>query len=240
MASFAAGIACIIVALRSGIDAYDDQALSVHMVQHILLLLIAPPLLLGGKPVVLALRSLPPRRRRSFVRVMGSVRGCTGPFPALALFGVVVVLTHLPSFYDATLRHPTLHYAEHALYLVSGLLVWSPLLDADPAPRHRLNGASKLGYLIVAMLPMAIVGAYLDRHATLVYPPYGPPARALGISALDDQAQAGAIMWVVGNSIMVAVGLWSAVAAMVTEERRQLARESRRAPFATRDGGPPA
>ena len=46
------------------------------------------------------------------------------------------------------------------------------------------------------MLPMALIGAYLNRHATLVYPAYGPPARTLGISALDDQAQAGAIMWV--------------------------------------------
>jgi hypothetical protein len=34
-------------------------------------------------------------------------------------------------------------------------------------------------------------------------------------------------MWVVGDSIMVAVGLWSAVAAMVAEERRQVAREAR-------------
>ena len=72
-----------------------------------------------------------------------------------------------------------------------------------------------------------MIGAYLNRHATLVYPAYGPPARALGISALDDQAQAGAIMWVAGNSIMVAVGLWAAVAAMVAEERRQLAPGSR-------------
>ncbi|MFZ0971074.1 MAG: cytochrome c oxidase assembly protein [Solirubrobacteraceae bacterium] len=240
VASFAAGIASVIVALQSGIDAYDDQMLSVHMVQHMLLLLVAPPLLLGGRPVVLALRSLSPGPRSRLARVMDAARAGTGPVPALALFGAVVVLTHLPSFYDATLRHPTLHYAEHALYLVSGLLVWSPLLDADPAPRHRLNGLGKLAYLIVAMVPMAIVGAYLNRHATLVYPPYGPPARALGISALNDQAQAGAIMWVVGNSIMVAVGLWSVLAAMLTEERRQLARESRAAPFAAGDGGPPA
>ncbi len=240
IASFAAGIASVIVALQSGIDAYDDQMLSVHMVQHMLLLLVAPPLLLGGRPVVLALRSLSPGPRSRLARVMDSARGGTGPVPALALFGAVVVLTHLPSFYDATLHHPALHYAEHALYLVSGLLVWSPLLDADPAPRHRLNGLGKLVYLIVAMLPMAIVGAYLNRHATLVYAPYGPPARALGISVVDDQAQAGAIMWVVGNSIMVAVGLWSALVAMLTEERRQLARESRGAPFAAGDGGPPA
>lgn len=226
-ASFIGGIGCVVLALQSGIDAYDDRLLSVHMVQHMLLLLVVPPLLLGGRPVILALRALPPRRRSSLAKAVHSARAYTAPAPALAAFGAVVVLTHLPAFYDATLRNAALHYCEHALYLVAGLLIWSPLLDGDPAPRHRLNGIGKLVYLIVAMLPMALVGAYLNRHATLVYPPYGPPARALGISALDDQAQAGAIMWVVGNTIMVAVGLWAAIAAMLAEERRQTAREAR-------------
>ena len=73
-------------------------------------------------------------------------------------------------------------------------------------PGDRLNGLGKLVYLIVAMMPMALVGAYLNRHATLFYPAYGPPARALGVSALDDQAQAGAIMWVVGGVVMTSSG----------------------------------
>jgi putative membrane protein len=236
-AAFLTGIAVVIVALQSGIDAYDDQMLSVHMVQHMLLLVVAPPLLLGGRPIVLALRSLAPASRRKFARFMDSARAYTGPVPSLVLFGAAVVLTHLPQFYDATLRDPALHYSEHVMYLAAGLLMWSPLLDADPAPRHRLNGLAKLVYLIVAMMPMAVVGAYLNRHATLVYPAYGPPARELGISALDDQAVAGAIMWVIGDSIMVAIGLWSAVAAMVSEERRQVARDARATSLATGEGG---
>jgi cytochrome c oxidase assembly factor CtaG len=237
-ASFLGGIACVLVALESGIDAFDSQMLSVHMVQHMLLLLVAPPLLLGGRPVILALRSLSPAARKVFAKVMDRARAYTAPIPALALFSAVVLFTHLPSFYDATLRHPALHYSEHALYLLAGVVMFSPLVDGDPAPRHRLSGFGKLAYLIVAMMPMALVGAYLNRHPTLFYPAYGPPARALGISAVDDQAQAGAIMWVVGGTIMVAVGLWAAVGAMVAEERGQVARESR-ASLAAGDGGPP-
>ncbi len=225
--SFLAGIGCVLVALGSGLDAYDDELLSVHMAQHMLLLLLAPLLLLGGRPVILALRALPPRRRRFAGWVLARVRPVAGPVPALALFGAVVVLTHLRSFYDATLRHPVLHYLEHALYLGAGLLVWSPLLDGDPAPAHRLSGLGRLVYLIVAMMPMALVGAYLNRHATSFYPAYDAPARALGISALDDQAQAGAIMWVLGGVIMTAIGLWAVVAAMMAEERRLVAREAR-------------
>jgi cytochrome c oxidase assembly factor CtaG len=149
----------------------------------------------------------------------------------------VLVATHLPSFYDATLRDPVLHQAEHGLYLLSGLLLWWPLLDADPVPAHRLGGLARLGYMLAAMVPMALVGAYLNRHATLVYGAYGPAARALGVSALADQAQAGAIMWVAGNTIMIAVGLWTVIAALVAEERRQRTREARAAALAAPHGG---
>jgi len=239
-AAFMAGIGAVIVALQSGIDSYDDRMLSDHMIQHLLLLLVAPPLLLGGRPVILALRALPPNRRRSFARILDRARRFTGPVPSLGVFTAAVLLTHLPSFYDATLSHPALHDAEHALYLAAGLLMFSPLLDGDPVPRRRLDGLAKLVYFIVAMMPMGLIGAYLNRQATLVYPAYGPPAHALGISALRDQAQAGAIMWVIGGSIMVAVGLWAAVAAMVAEERRQVGRDARAdAALAQRLGGSP-
>jgi putative membrane protein len=229
LAAFLGGLGCVLVALESGLGAYDNQLLSAHMAQHMLLLLVAPLLLLGGDPVVLLLSALPPGRRRAVGKGLIRVRAYTGPAQSLTFFTAVVVLTHLPTFYDATLRHPLLHYIEHALYLVAGVLMWSPLVDGDPAPRRRLDGLGRLGYLIVAMLPMALVGAYLNRHATVFYPAYGPPARALGISAVHDQATAGAIMWVVGNVIMVVVGLWAALAAMVAEERRQVARDARAA-----------
>ncbi len=238
--SFLAGIACVLVALQSGIDAYDDQLLSIHMWQHMLLLLVAPSLLLGGRPLILALRAIAPARRGTLAQAMARTRWLTAPAPALAVFAAVVILTHLPAFYDATLRHAGLHDLEHALYLAAGLVMFSPLLDADPAPARRLDGLGRLIYLIVAMMPMALVGAYLNRHATLFYPAYGPPARALGVSALDDQGQAGAIMWVAGNVFMVAVGLWTALAAMLAEERRLVAREARAASAINPDGGSPA
>jgi putative copper resistance protein D len=226
-AAFLAGLGCILVAIDSGIGAFDDQLLSVHMVQHMLLLLVAPLLLLAGRPVILALRALPPRRRRTLAAVLYRLASVTRPAVCLATFSAIVVGTHLPAFYDATLRHPAVHDFEHALYLVAGLLLWWPLLDADPVPAHRLSGLGRLVYLLATMPAMAIVGAYLNRHLTLVYPPYGPPAHALGVSGVLDQQQAGAIMWVAGSAILIGVGLWVAIAALVAEERRQQAREAR-------------
>jgi len=226
-ASFIGGVACIVIALCSGIDTYDERLLSVHMVQHMILLLLAPLLLLGGQPVLLALKALPVAQRRTLAGALRRARAATGPLQCLAIFTAVVLLTHMPSFYEATLRHPALHDAEHLAYLVAGLLLWWPLLDADPVAAHRLGGLGRLIYLLAAMPAMALVGAYLNRHQTLVYPAYGPPARALHVSALVDQAQAGAIMWVAGTIVMTCVGIWAAIEALRAEERRQAQRDAR-------------
>lgn len=223
--AFLGGVAVALVALESGVATFDDRLLSAHMVQHMLLLLLAPLLVLLGRPLELSLRALPPGGRRRVARALPRVGAITRPLPCLAAFAAVVAVAHLPSFYDATLTHPLLHDAEHGLYLMAGALMWWPILGGDPSPRRRLDGLGRLLYLIVAMTPMAAIGAYLDRHPTLVFAAYGPPGRGLGISAITDQQQAGAIMWVLGGLFMVLVGLWAAMAAMVAEERRQQARD---------------
>ena len=219
-------VATILIALESGLDTFDEGFFSVHMVQHLALLTVAPLLLLGGRPALLALRALPAYERRILARALVRARGFTGPFWCLGFFTAVVLATHVPAFYDGTLRHPALHDAEHLAYLIAGSLMWWPLLDADPAPSHRLTGLGRLVYLLAAMSPMVVIGAYLNRQVTLVYAAYGRPAHALGVSAIVNQQQAGAIMWVAGTTIMVAVGLWAAIAAMVAEERRLEAREA--------------
>ncbi|HWC84921.1 MAG TPA: cytochrome c oxidase assembly protein [Solirubrobacteraceae bacterium] len=224
---FLAGIVCLLIALESGLDAYDDRMLSVHMVQHMLLLLLAPLLLLGGQPAILALRALHGARRRNLARVLTRLGPVVRPATCLAFFSAAVLVAHLPSFYDATLRTASLHAGEHMLFVLAGLLLWWPILDGDPVRGHRLGGVGRLVYVLAAMLPMAVVGAYLDRNSSLVYHAYAAPAHALGLSALDNQAQAGAIMWVAGGVVMIAVGLWAVMAAMVEEERRQCARDAR-------------
>lgn len=226
-AAFLAGLGTVVVALGSGLARYDDRLLSAHMVQHLLLLLVAPLLLLAGHPLELALRAAPRAARPRLGRALGRLaRGC-GPVSCLVVFYAVVPATHLPGFYDSALRHPAVHDLEHLLYLAAGGLMWWPLLDVDPVRSRRLSGLGRLVYLLAAMPSMAVVGAYLNRHASLVYPAYGPPARTLGVSALTDQQNAGAIMWAIGNTIMVLVGLWAAVGSMVADERRRQARERR-------------
>ena len=107
--------------------------------------------------------------------------------------------------------------------------MWWPILDGDPLPHARLNGLGRLIYVIVAMLPMTLIGAYLNRATSLVYSGYALPARSFGISAVTNQQQAGAIMWVLGSTLMVGAGIWQAMAALSAEERRLQTRERRAA-----------
>ncbi|MBV9310481.1 MAG: cytochrome c oxidase assembly protein, partial [Solirubrobacterales bacterium] len=225
-ASFLAGLVALAVALESGLGTFDQRLLSAHMEQHMILLLIAPLLLLGGRPMILALRILHGQPRTRLAGALNRLGGLISPPLCIALFSAVVLLSHTPAFYEATLRHPALHELEHGAYLMAGLLLWWPVLDVDPTPSRRLGGLGRLIYLLAAMPAMAVLGAYLNRDATLLYPSYGLAAHQLGISALSDQQQAGAIMWVVGSTIIVVVGLWSVIAALVREERRQQALEA--------------
>ena len=217
--AFLAGVGCAVVGLQSGIDAYQNRLLSDHMVQHLLLLELAPLLLLIGRPWTLSVRAglvVAP----ALARALSSMRPLTRPLWCLAFFWAVVLGTHVPWFFDRAVTHPALLAVEHALYLVGGLVMWWPIHDSDPEAPHRLDGFARLGYVIVAMLPMEVIGAFLNRDPALLYTVYAHPAHVLGISAITDQQVAGGIMWVFGSSLMAASGLWQAMAALNDEERR--------------------
>ncbi len=222
--AFLAGIACLLVALESGLGAFDDRLLSAHMAQHLLLLEVAPALLLCGRPVGLALRTVPSRERRLLARGLVRLRPFTQPWMCLTAFSAVVLLAHVPVIFDAAVQHPLVHVGEHVCFLAVGLLLWWPLVGEEPGHR-RLGGLAQFVYLIVAMLPMTVIGAYLDRDPSVFYPAYRVATLALRASPVIDQQQAGAIMWVAGTTMMIVVGLWSSLNAMVAAERRQQRRE---------------
>src|ERR1017187_4554209 len=67
LAAFLAGIASLWIAIGSPLEALDDVSLTVHMVQHLLLMAIAPPLILLGAPTLPLLHGLPRWMARSMV-----------------------------------------------------------------------------------------------------------------------------------------------------------------------------
>src|SRR5882762_4973731 len=59
LAAFLTGHVSLWIAVGSPLEAFDDASLSVHMVQHLLLMAVAPPLILVGAPTLPLLRGLP-------------------------------------------------------------------------------------------------------------------------------------------------------------------------------------
>ena len=225
--AFLAGLASIALALESGLDGYAEDLLSIHMVQHLLLILVAPPLLLAGAPITLALRVATPARRRALATLLRgrTIAALSHPACGLLAIGAVMLCTHLTPLFGLALSHPAVHVVEHLLYLGSGLLFWSVLIAPGPRAR-RLDGLGEVVYLLVGMPLMSVVGVILETDGSPRYAAYLAPARRLGVSALADQRLAGALMWVAGTLVMGAIALVVAWRSITTEERRAVARES--------------
>ena len=66
LAAFLAGLFSLWIAIGSPLAAFDEASLTVHMVQHILLMLVIPPFVLLGEPSLPLLHGLP----QSFVRTV--------------------------------------------------------------------------------------------------------------------------------------------------------------------------
>jgi putative membrane protein len=224
--SFMGGLLALALALLSGIETYADRLLSVHMVQHLLLMLVAPALLLLGAPLRLLLLAGPSAARRIARHPIGSrsLFAVTSPALGLFCFALAVVVFHLSGLFELALRDGTVHALEHCVYAAAGLLLLASLIGADPLPR-RVSAIARVGWLLAAMTVMAIPGALLAFDPSVRYRAYVAPARALGRSALADQHLAGVIMWIGGSAFLLALALAVAMRAMLAEERRQRRRE---------------
>jgi putative membrane protein len=227
VASFIAGLLVLICALLSGIDPYSDELLSIHVVQHLLLILVAPVLLLWGAPVRLALSACTPAGRRAIGALLRRrwVRVLTRPACGFALLSIVVLATHLTGLYEVALRDQAVHDFEHAAYFWSGIVFLLPLLAADPLPRPP-SAIARFSWLMAAMTVMFIPAALFMFDEHVHYPFYLAPARALHSSALADQHTAGIVMAVAGGVAMAALAIVLTMEAMIREERRQRRRDA--------------
>ena len=202
MAAFLSGLFSVWLAVGSPLGALDEQWLSVHMVQHLLLMTVAPPMILLGAPPLLLLHGLPPRFSRSFLgpllrtslveRIGHLVRE-----PLFCWLAAILVLIgwHVPAAFSLGLQSRFWHEVEHASFFVAGLLFWWPVISPWPTvPCH--SRWSIVLYLFLATLPCDALSAYLAFCDRVVYPEYLSVPRQFGMTALQDQECAGALMWV--------------------------------------------
>jgi putative copper resistance protein D len=225
---FVAGNVVLILALLSPVDVYAELLLSVHMVQHLLLTMVAPPLLLLGAPLTLAIRTVRPSDREILLRFLhGRVVGfLSQPLLGWGLFVAVLWASHLPAFYDATIRSTPLHAGEHLVYLVTALMLWRPMVASDPAP-SRLSHPARLLCLFLLMPQMTFLGLAIYGSNTPIYAPYVATSVLFGTTAVADQHLAGAIMWASGMLFMVPAMAVVLVDWMRTDEREAARSDAR-------------
>ena len=199
VSAFLGGMFVILLSLVSPLHDLSDRYLfSAHMVQHLLLTMVAPPLLLLGTPGDL----LRPVLRSWLVRELLDI--LARPLPAFFFFNVVFSASHLPSFYELTLRDHPVHILEHWVFIAAGVLTWWPIFS--PLEEYpRLPYPLPLLYLFFQTISGFAVGSLITLSSEPLYPFYAAAARVTGLSAIADQQLGGLIMWVGANTYILFV-----------------------------------
>jgi putative membrane protein len=207
-------VALVTVALALlGLDEAAESRFSSHMIQHLLLVMVAAPLVLLGNPLPLVLWGLPqPVRGRiaaATLRPATIVRRALVALSSLPVAGVLYVLTvwgwHLPTLYDAAAEHELVHVVEHAMLLGTALLFWWPVIRPAPRLRPPAHPGLVIVYLIAATAQNTALGMALTVPDRAFYPHYVSAAATLGISAADDQAFGGGLMWSMGHMYLLPI-----------------------------------
>jgi len=210
--SFLLGLLLIWAAVASPIAALDHELLTVHMLQHLLLMTLAPPLIWLGAPFMAFLHGLPRQFVHTVVRpLLHSVPvqtvGGTLTQPALCWFAAAAALVewHIPAIFALGLQSEGWHLAEDASFLATGLLFWWPVIQPWPST-SRWPELSLILYLLLATLPCDILSGFLVFCDRVVYAVYFTSPRLFGISALEDQQCAGALMWTFVTVVYLVAG----------------------------------
>jgi cytochrome c oxidase assembly factor CtaG len=189
------------MAAGSPLAALDEQLLTVHMIQHLLLMTFAAPLMLLGLPLTPFLQGLPHQFAQAVVGPLFrwppvQTLGRTLVRPTFSWLAATATLVgwHVPAIFTLALQTGAWHLFEQATFLAAGLLFWWPVVQPWPnvptEPRWSI-----LLYLFLATLPCDILSAFLVFSERVAYPVYLSASRQSGLSVLADQQCAGALMW---------------------------------------------
>ena len=198
--SFASGILLLAVALVSPVDRLAEQAFSLHMVQHLLLVDLASVLMILGLTKVI-LRPVTKRLQR----VERAAGFFGGPIFAIVLYVAVMWVWHVPAFYDAALEAGPVHVLEHVLFAGAGLLYWWHLLSPIRS-RRRLGGMGPVVYMLVTKVLVGLLGIALTFAPEALYGFYEEQPPIFGLTPETDQQAAGAVM-AIEQSIVMGVAL---------------------------------
>jgi cytochrome c oxidase assembly factor CtaG len=127
--------------------------------------------------------------------------------PAVGWIGATAILVgwHIPGALMLGLRSEMWHGVEQASFLLTGLLFWWPVVEPS---RNAVKWPelSMLLYLFLATLPCDLLSGFLVFCDRVVYPVYLSSPRSFGLTALEDQQCAGALMWTCVTLVYLVAG----------------------------------
>ncbi len=198
-AAFYGGLIAIFVALVSPLHAVSEALFSAHMVQHLVLILVAAPLLVLSAPGVHLALAFPPTLRRFWHRRVRtrSVRALTSaagnPVVVWSAHAAALWAWHLPGLYEAALRNELVHVLEHVSFLATAVLFWAVVGHRS---RRRVGYGPTILFVFTTALQSGGLGALLIFADRVLYSVHISRAHDWGLTALEDQQLAGALMWI--------------------------------------------
>jgi putative membrane protein len=200
-AGFLLGLGLIWMAAASPFSSGDAHSLTVHMVQHLLLMSLAPPLIWLADPARLLACALPswltasvvlPIARWRPIQRLGRLLG--HPLVCWVAATTALVAWHVPALLTLSVHSNAWHAIERASFLAGGLLFWWPVVQPWPSSSTERPWSIVL-YLFLATLPCDVLSGFLVFSERIAYPIYLSAPRHVSVSVLDDQQRAGALMW---------------------------------------------
>jgi putative membrane protein len=211
---FLAGEIALFVAIASPLHDLGEISLMAHMIQHVLLMMIIPPLILLGAPHLVLLFGLPDAMLHGVLRPLlrwtplkRLVLFLFHPVNCWLAFVGTTLAWHTPAIFELALRSEFWHAVEHICFLGTAGFFWWPVVQPWPS-RARWPRWAMIPYLFLADFQNTALSAFLIFCDRLVYPTYATAPRIFGMSTLEDQAAAGAIMWVPGSFAFLIPMLW--------------------------------
>jgi putative membrane protein len=202
--SFYSGWAVLTAALISPLCPLSVSLFAARVAQHMILVLIAAPLIVAGRPATVIADLLGHRRRKVVAR-----SGSAAALSATGLFAALLSFWHSPGPYAATFASDIVYWSMHVSMIGSALWLWHVLLD-----RRRSHAVPSLLAGLITSTQMSLLGAVITFAPHPLYSPHLLTTLDWGLTQLQDQQLGGAIMWVPGGVIFLAVAmivLWSLI-----------------------------
>jgi cytochrome c oxidase assembly factor CtaG len=199
-ASFAGGIALIVLATVGPMDELADDFVYGHMIQHTILFDQAALLLAIGLTGPVLIPILTKRGMRHFQVLMH-------PVVAVAIWLLVMYGWHLPPCYQLAAEHEGVHLCEHACFIAAGTIMWLALLGPFPKPEWFGNGAKAIYVAVIHFSTMGLANI-LMWSGSVLYPFYVASDHAHGIEPLTDQSLSGVVLMIQSGVVMLGALFW--------------------------------